>query len=350
MGTTEGQRDGEARSLPDNTLDGDLAAMQPDQFLNQREADAAAFEAAALRALHAVEALEEPRQFLFGNADAGVAHLDDGGPAVGRDADRDRDLAGKGELEGVREQVQQNLLPHLAIDIDRLRQRRAIEHQPEIGLLDGRPEARGDARAELGKIGRPVGGLHAARLDAREIEQAVDQAQQPVAVAVRQHRMLPRLLERDVAVQHFLERAQHEGERRAEFVADVGEEGGLGAVEFGQRLDPAALLLIGIGAGDRRRDLAGRQLQELPVRIVEQPVGAEAHDQEARPPGLARRRHGDHRRRRGRPVPDATRHRRAEHLGQVDEPWRLVRRQIVDRPAMIPVEPLPNLSVSTMAG
>ena len=51
-----------------------VAAVQPHQLLHQREADAAALEAAALRALDAVEALEQARQLLLRNADAGVAH------------------------------------------------------------------------------------------------------------------------------------------------------------------------------------------------------------------------------------------------------------------------------------
>jgi hypothetical protein len=39
----------------------------------------------------------------------------------------DRHASFKGEFEGVREKVQHDSLPHLAIDIHRLRQRRAID-------------------------------------------------------------------------------------------------------------------------------------------------------------------------------------------------------------------------------
>ena len=53
--------------------------------------------------------------------------------------------------------------------------------------------------------------------------------------------------------QHLLERAQHQRQRRAELVADVGEEGGLGAVELGQRLGAPALLLVGAGRWRWRR-------------------------------------------------------------------------------------------------
>ena len=62
--------------------------------------------------------------------------------------------------------------------------------------------------------------------------------------------------------EHVLERPQHQRQRRAELVADVGEERGLGAVDLGQRLGAPALLLVGLGVGDRRGDLAGDEVEE----------------------------------------------------------------------------------------
>ena len=60
-----------------------------------------------------------------------------------------------------------------------------------------------------------------------------------------------RLARRLFAVpQHVLERTQHQRQRRAEFVADVGEKGRLGAVDLGQRLGAAALLLVRLRVGD----------------------------------------------------------------------------------------------------
>ena len=46
--------------------------------------------------------------------------------------------------------------------------------------------------------------------------------------------------------------AEQQRQRSAELVADVGEERGLGAVELGERLGPAALGLVGAGGGDAR--------------------------------------------------------------------------------------------------
>ena len=97
----------------------DRAAVQLDQLLHQREPDAGALVGAAARALDPVEALEEARQLGRGDADAGVAHRElDAAPSAA--PQRDRDLALEGELEGVGEQVQDDLLPHLAVDVDRL--------------------------------------------------------------------------------------------------------------------------------------------------------------------------------------------------------------------------------------
>ena len=48
--------------------------MQLHEVLHERKPDPAAFMGAALRALDAMEALEQPRQFLLSDADSGVAY------------------------------------------------------------------------------------------------------------------------------------------------------------------------------------------------------------------------------------------------------------------------------------
>ena len=64
------QGDDEGASAPELAVDADRAAMKLDQFLNQRQADAAAFDRASSSALDAAEALEQVRQFVGGNAGA----------------------------------------------------------------------------------------------------------------------------------------------------------------------------------------------------------------------------------------------------------------------------------------
>jgi hypothetical protein len=49
--------------------------------------------------------------------------------------------------------------------------------------------------------------------------------------------------------QHLLQRPEHQREWRAELVADVAEEGRLGAIDLGQGLRAPALLLVRARAG-----------------------------------------------------------------------------------------------------
>ena len=60
----------------------------------------------------------------------------------------------------------------------------------------------------------------------------------------------------------FVERTEHQRQRRAELVADVAEEGRLGAIDLRERLGAAALLLVGVGVGQTGGDLADEQLDE----------------------------------------------------------------------------------------
>ena len=117
------------------------------------------------------------------DADAGVAHgeLD----MRCRLCAADRDLALEGELEGVRDQIEDDLLPHVAIDIGRLGERRAVDVEPQSGRLDGRAKDAGKLRRESGKVGRLVGRPDAAGFDARKIEQRIDELEQPQTVALR---------------------------------------------------------------------------------------------------------------------------------------------------------------------
>ena len=120
---------------------------------------------------------------------------------TGRRAHRSRTTisAFERELEGVRDEIHHDLLPHLAIDVDGLRERRAIDDEAQPGPLDRRAEHAGKIGGERGEVGRLVVGLHAAGLDAREVEQSVHQLQQPQPVAMRP-RSAPRVARRQSAL------------------------------------------------------------------------------------------------------------------------------------------------------
>ena len=106
------------------------AAVQPDQLLHQREPDAGALVRAAARALRR-----------GGSARRGAAARRPGCPMpVSRTVELDAPSAAraartaispsKRELERVREQVEDDLLPHVAVDVDRLGERRAVDDEP----------------------------------------------------------------------------------------------------------------------------------------------------------------------------------------------------------------------------
>src|SRR5262249_20258381 len=103
-----------------------------------------AFIGAAARALDAVEALEQARDFVGRDAGAGVAHGQLG--RVIALAHRHHELAGEGELEGIGQEIEDDLFPHLAVDVRGSRQRWAVDDEPHAGLLDRRAEYAGELR------------------------------------------------------------------------------------------------------------------------------------------------------------------------------------------------------------
>ena len=78
------------------------------------------------------------------------------------------------------------------------------------------------------------------------------------------------------AGERILERPEHQRQRRAELVADVGEEGRLGAVDLGQRFGAAAFLFVGVRVGQPRRELAHEQRDEAPIGVVDDRNGLSA--------------------------------------------------------------------------
>jgi len=62
-------------------------------------------------------------------------------------------------------------------------------------------------------------------------------------------------------------------------VADIGEEHGLGAVDFRQRLGAFLGAFIFIGTRDRSGDLRGQKLDETSIAGIEQAMRVKASDQ-----------------------------------------------------------------------
>ena len=76
-------------------------------------------------------------------------------------------------------------------------------------------------------------------------------------------------------VQGVLDRTEHQRQRRAEFMTDVGEEQRLRPVDFRQGIGAPALLLESARAGKAGGNLAGQKFDEAGVAFIEFPVGIE---------------------------------------------------------------------------
>ena len=119
MGRSEWDGYVERRTLAQLALGANGAAMQFHQLQHESEADAGALKRAAPLAFDTVEALEQSRQLGLGNADPGVAYDQFYALLVRRLPQLDGNLARESELEGVRDEVEDDLLPHFAVHIDR---------------------------------------------------------------------------------------------------------------------------------------------------------------------------------------------------------------------------------------
>src|SRR4029077_16138835 len=120
-------RDFEYRSLTEAAGDIDHPAVQLYQLVDESKANARPFLTAAGLAFDTVKALEQPWQLLLGNTHPGVPHGQNRPVACRVERDADGDLAFEGELEGIREKVENDVLPHAPIDMNRYGERRAID-------------------------------------------------------------------------------------------------------------------------------------------------------------------------------------------------------------------------------
>ena len=111
----------------------ELSPVQPDELVNERKADAGARVRARVRALHAVKPLKHLGQLAPGNADARVFHRKARTTRHRRKPHVHSTLERK--LERVREQVHHDLFPHVTVDVDRHRKRRAIYREGKARLL-----------------------------------------------------------------------------------------------------------------------------------------------------------------------------------------------------------------------
>src|SRR5690242_346018 len=156
-------------------------------------------------------------------------------------------LAVKRKFEGVREQIEDGLLPHVAINKDRFRQWRAIDGKTQSRPLYRLAECIREIGGEGGKVCRLIGGQDAACFDTREIKQGVDQLEQAQRVAAHDLQLCAMLFRQRMLMigQNVVDWPQQQRERGAKLVADIAEKGGFCTIKLGQFFGLPASLLVG---------------------------------------------------------------------------------------------------------
>ena len=161
FGFLAGEPHRERRSFALFAFHGDLSALNLRQFLHQREADADALILPAGGAIRLPEPVENMRQILLRNAHAGVFHQQDEFIALLLRA-QIHPPSCRRELQGVEQQIEQNLFEFVAIreNRDQLWSNPGFESDPfVVGDLS---RGAGQAFEEVGQLQRLALDLHVA--------------------------------------------------------------------------------------------------------------------------------------------------------------------------------------------
>src|SRR5437773_2321791 len=118
MGASRLDADRKRAALVFSTLHTDGPTVRPNQLLHEGQAYPRALVGPRLRTLHSVEALKQSRQLALGDADSRVGHREF--HAVTTPGERRTNATLKGVFEGVREEVEDDLFPHIFVDVDSL--------------------------------------------------------------------------------------------------------------------------------------------------------------------------------------------------------------------------------------
>ena len=238
----------------------DGAAVQIDERLGNREAEPEPAEGLRDGAAALLERIENPRQRLGRDADAGIGHADlKRRRAVVRHHPRgDGDAAAfRGELERVLQQVPEDLRQPRGIGADDHRAARevALPRQlfaAEVAFARGLQRVL-EQRREVDAL-QPQ--LQLAARDAGEVEQVVDEPRLERDVAIDEVEIRAQIRRQPRVVAHGGDEREHRRERRAQLVRERREEVVLRAARRLGFLQPALL-------GDLRKDALQRGGDEL---------------------------------------------------------------------------------------
>src|SRR6476620_4157971 len=220
------------RTFAGNACDANRPAVQLCEALGKREPEAGAFGLAQMVTARLTEFLEHERQLVGGDADAGVDDGDlrrDARVAIRyrQQASAQRHAATRGgELDGVREQVDDDLLD-LAL-VGHPFAQRVVHFQSEAQVVPAGALAHQCQRVleQLSEIEARQLQFHAAGLNLRQVEDVVDQCQQmvPGRVYVAQIIELFGVQLAEHFVDQYLGETDDRIKWRAQLMRHVGEE------------------------------------------------------------------------------------------------------------------------------
>ncbi len=259
------QRDSSSHQLRQSHADGQAQAGPPELVFAR---------------INLIERLEQARAMFVVDAHAGVGHLDAEArlafPLAPRPQAHDH-VAGPGELDGVADQVVEDLADPSRISAQRGRNVRIDAGEQQELLLPGHRGVGGyRILHQLARTERFRFQHHLAGFDAGGVEDVADQLEQDGRGTLDRRQVASLLFAERGEFEQF-QRSQHAVERRADLVAHGGQEGGFGGAgaigvapgAFERALD----LRAGTDVGERAQDhvllaIAGGRIGDLQHRAV----------------------------------------------------------------------------------
>ena len=141
-----------------SALHSDRAAVQTDQLVDQCEADAGALHRARCLALDPMKAVEDTRQFILRNADAGIADDELGESVSSASCQRDADAAVERVFECVGDKVEDDRVPTCRHRHTRAPATAGSPRRARVRTLAGRAKVAGKLRGVSAEVGRPKRG------------------------------------------------------------------------------------------------------------------------------------------------------------------------------------------------
>jgi len=256
VGGWEWDAEVEAGADPALGLELEGTAEELNLALSDGEAEAGAALVGLAGAL--VEGFEDVGLFGFGNAESGVEDLEEPVMRGGRwlRADVELDFADAGELDGVADEVDEDLAKFAFVAVD-AEGRFGGELEAEGEALLGAEGAEGglDTGSELAEVKIHGVMFHATGLDFGEVEHFVDESEDVLAAGLDAEGGVALVRGKGGVPAHQLGVAEDGVQGGADFVTHAGQEIGLGLVGgggggFGALADGDFLLEGGVGVAD----------------------------------------------------------------------------------------------------